>query len=87
MQKPHPPLCFAFTDPTETKDRVDEYYDIIKSDKCVPIGHTVNASIMVTSFSVHHDQEEDLRRGEPGFDFLKYALADAGYAEQGSRLW
>ncbi len=70
-------LCFAFTDPKEAKHWVDEYYDIIKSDKCVPIGHTVNANVaMVTSFSVHPDRAEAVRRGRPGFDFFRYALAN-----------
>ena len=70
-------LCFAFTDPADAKHWVDEYYDIIKSDRCVPIGHTVNANVaMVTSFSVHPDKEEAIRRGKPGFDFFRYALAN-----------
>ena len=70
-------LCFAFTDPREAKHWVDEYYDIVRSDKCVPIGHAVNANIaMVTSFSLHHDPEEAIRRGKPGFDFFRYALAN-----------
>ena len=70
-------LCFAFTDPADAKHWVDEYYDIIKSDRCVPIGHTVNPNVaMVTSFSVHPDKEEAIRRGKPGFDFFRYALAN-----------
>jgi alkanesulfonate monooxygenase SsuD/methylene tetrahydromethanopterin reductase-like flavin-dependent oxidoreductase (luciferase family) len=70
-------LCFAFTNPAEAKHWVDEYYDIIRSDQCVPIGHTVNPNIaMVTSFSVHPDRDEAIRRGKPGFDFFRYALAN-----------
>ena len=70
-------LCFAFADPREAKHWVDEYYDIIKSDKCVPIGHAVNANIaMVTSFSLHSDQAEAERRGRQGFDFFRFALAN-----------
>ena len=70
-------LCFAFTDPADAKHWVDEYYDIIRSEKCVPIGHAVNANIaMVTSFSVHPDRDEAVRRGKQGFDFFKYALAN-----------
>ena len=70
-------LCFAFTDPADAKHWVDEYYDIIRSEKCVPIGHTVNANVaMVTSFSVHPDKEEAIRRGKQGFDFFRYALAN-----------
>jgi alkanesulfonate monooxygenase SsuD/methylene tetrahydromethanopterin reductase-like flavin-dependent oxidoreductase (luciferase family) len=68
-------LTFAFVDPLEAKHWVDEYYSIIKSDECVPIGHTVNANIaMVTSFSIHEDREEAINRGLEGFDFFGYAL-------------
>ena len=69
-------LTFAFVDPLEAKHWVDEYYSIIKSDECVPIGHTVNANIaMVTSFSLHQDREEAVNRGLEGFEFFGYALA------------
>jgi alkanesulfonate monooxygenase SsuD/methylene tetrahydromethanopterin reductase-like flavin-dependent oxidoreductase (luciferase family) len=70
-------LCFAFTDPRDAKHWVDEYYDILRSDVCVPIGHAVNPNIaMVTSFSCHPDREEAIRRGKQGFDFFRYALAN-----------
>ncbi len=68
-------LTFAFVDPLEAKSWVDEYYGIIKSDQCVPIGHTVNANIcMVSSFSCHRDREEAINRGLKGFEFFGYAL-------------
>src|SRR5215472_9299314 len=68
-------LTFAFVDPTEAKQWVDDYYRILRTE-CVPIGHTVNANIaMVTGFSVHPDAEEARRRGEDGFRFFGYALA------------
>ena len=70
-------LCFAFTDPADAKHWVDEYYDIIRSDQCVPIGRAVNANVaMVTSFSVHPDKDEAILRGKQGFDFFRYALAN-----------
>ena len=68
-------LTFAFVDPAEAKQWVDDYYRIIKTE-CVLIGHSVNANIaMVTGFSVHRDAEEAKRRGEDGFQFFGYALA------------
>ena len=68
-------LTFAFVDPSEAKQWVDDYYRIIKTE-CVPIGYSVNANIaMVTGFSVHPDAEEAKRRGEDGFKFFGYALA------------
>ena len=69
-------LTFAFVDPSEAKRWVDDYYRIIKSDACVPIGHTVNANVaMVTGFSIHPDAEEARRRGADGLRFFRYALA------------
>ncbi len=68
-------LTFAFVDPQEATKWVQEYYDIIKSDECVPIGHAVNANIaMVTGFSVHEDAEEAKRRGGDGFRYFGYSL-------------
>jgi len=68
-------LTFAFVDPTEAKQWVDDYYRIFK-EECVPIGHAVNPNIaMVTGFSVHPDGAEARRRGEDGFRFFGYALA------------
>ncbi len=68
-------LTFAFVDPTEAKQWVDDYYRIFR-EECVPIGHAVNPNVaMVTGFSVHPDREEAARRGEDGFRFFGYALA------------
>jgi alkanesulfonate monooxygenase SsuD/methylene tetrahydromethanopterin reductase-like flavin-dependent oxidoreductase (luciferase family) len=70
-------LTFAFVDPAEAKQWVDDYYRIFK-EECVPIGHAVNPNIaMVTGFSVHHDEEEARRRGLDGFRFFRYALGMA----------
>jgi alkanesulfonate monooxygenase SsuD/methylene tetrahydromethanopterin reductase-like flavin-dependent oxidoreductase (luciferase family) len=68
-------LTFAFVDPAEAKQWVDDYYRILK-EECVPIGHAINPNIcMVTGFSVHEDEAEARRRGEDGFRFFGYALA------------
>ena len=51
------------------------YYGIIRSEQCVPIGRTVNASIaMVSSFSIHRERAEAIRRGHEGFEFFSYAM-------------
>lgn len=56
------------------KPWADVYYGIIKSDPCVPLGHAVNANVaLVSSFSIHHDREEAIRRGHEGFEFFGYA--------------
>jgi len=68
-------LAFSFVDPKEARSWSDIYYDIIRSDECVPIGHSVNANIaMVSNFSLHHDRAEAIRRGHEGFEFFNYAL-------------
>jgi alkanesulfonate monooxygenase SsuD/methylene tetrahydromethanopterin reductase-like flavin-dependent oxidoreductase (luciferase family) len=68
-------LAFSFIDPEEAHAWVDIYYGIIKSEECVPLGHTVNANIaLVTGFSLHDDQAEAIRRGQEGFEFFGYAL-------------
>lgn len=68
-------LAFTFVDPEEAKAWSDIYYDIIRSDECVPIGHRVNANIaLVAGFSLHRDAEEARRRGEDGFAFFRYAI-------------
>jgi alkanesulfonate monooxygenase SsuD/methylene tetrahydromethanopterin reductase-like flavin-dependent oxidoreductase (luciferase family) len=68
-------LAFSFVDPDEAHAWVDIYYDIIKSEECVPLGHSVNANIaLVTGFSLHEDRAEAIRRGQEGFEFFGYAL-------------
>jgi len=45
-----------------TRDGLADY-DTIKSEECVPLGHTVNANIaMVSAFSLHDDHAEAARR-------------------------
>ena len=68
-------LAFSFLDREEATRWADIYYGIIKSDVCVPLGHAVNANLaMVSSFSVHRDRAEAIRRGHEGFEFFGYAL-------------
>src|SRR5713101_6960834 len=38
-------LAFAFVDPDEAQHWSAIYYDTIKSDECVPLGHCVNANL------------------------------------------
>jgi alkanesulfonate monooxygenase SsuD/methylene tetrahydromethanopterin reductase-like flavin-dependent oxidoreductase (luciferase family) len=68
-------LTFAFVDPREARQWVDDYYRIFK-EECVPIGHAVNPNVaMVTGFSLHADEAESRRRGEDGLRFFRYGLA------------
>ena len=68
-------LAFSFVNPQEAQVWSSIYYDIIKSESCVPIGHSVNPNIaMVSAFSIHQDRAEAIRRGQEGFEFFGYAL-------------
>ena len=68
-------LAFTFVDPQEARTWADTYYSIIRSDQCVPLGHSVNANIaLVAGFSLHKDPAEARRRGIEGFAFFRYAI-------------
>jgi alkanesulfonate monooxygenase SsuD/methylene tetrahydromethanopterin reductase-like flavin-dependent oxidoreductase (luciferase family) len=68
-------LAFSFVDPAEAEHWVNIYYDLIDSDECIPLGHTVNPNVaLVTSFSIHENRAEAIRRGHDGFHFFRYAL-------------
>jgi len=68
-------LAFSFLDPEEAQSWSQIYYDIIKSEECVPIGHAVNANIaMVSAFSLHNDRETAIRQGQEGFEFFGFAM-------------
>ena len=69
-------LAFSFLDEAEARTWSQIYYDIIKSDACVPLGHGVNANIaMVSAFSLHDDAAEAARRGQEGFEFFRFAIS------------
>jgi alkanesulfonate monooxygenase SsuD/methylene tetrahydromethanopterin reductase-like flavin-dependent oxidoreductase (luciferase family) len=69
-------LAFSFIDEAEARSWSRIYYDIIKSDACVPLGHSVNANIaMVSAFSLNADREEAARRGLEGFEFFRFAIS------------
>ena len=68
-------LAFSFLNPEEARHWSEIYYGIIRSAQCVPIGRTVNANIaLVSSFSIHHERAEAIRRGHEGFEFFSYAM-------------
>jgi alkanesulfonate monooxygenase SsuD/methylene tetrahydromethanopterin reductase-like flavin-dependent oxidoreductase (luciferase family) len=72
-------LSFAFIEPQDAVKWVREYYEIIKSSECVPIGHSVNANFaLVSGMSVHEDEQVALARGLDGFRFFGYSLGHYG---------
>jgi len=68
-------LVFGFAAPEQAGKWVQEYYDIIRSDECVPLGHAVNANFaIVTALSVNNDEQEAIRGGSQGFKYFGYSL-------------
>lgn len=69
-------LVFGFCKPEQAKAWVDEYYAIIKSDQCVPLGHAVNANFAtLNGMMVHQTPGEAVRRGLEGFKFFGFSLS------------
>jgi alkanesulfonate monooxygenase SsuD/methylene tetrahydromethanopterin reductase-like flavin-dependent oxidoreductase (luciferase family) len=67
-------LAFAFFDPEEAQHWVEDYYATLAAEG-VPIGDAVNANLAcVTSFFCHEDEEEAIRRGAYGSNFIGYSL-------------
>ena len=80
-------LAFSFVDPGEARTWSNIYYDTIRSEACVPLGHSVNANIaMVSAFSIHDDPAEAVRRGQEGFEFFGYAMSGSGDARCHARI-
>ena len=67
-------LAFAFFDPEEAKHWVDDYYKTLEEEG-VPIGDEVNANLAaVTTFFCHEDEQEAVKRGAEGVNFIGYSL-------------
>lgn len=72
-------LGFAFVDPDQAAKWVEDYYNIIKSDECIPLSHTVSPNIaLVAGLSVHENEEQANLRGLEGFKFFGYSLGYVG---------
>ncbi len=84
-------LAFSFLDPEEARTWSKIYYDIIKSEDCVPLGWSVNANIaMVSAFSMHEDRAEAIRRGQDHFEFFRYSqqrLVAEDFVPGHSNMW
>jgi alkanesulfonate monooxygenase SsuD/methylene tetrahydromethanopterin reductase-like flavin-dependent oxidoreductase (luciferase family) len=67
-------LTFAFIDPEEAVNWVTEYERTF-TERCVPVGFSVNPQVAcVSPMMVHHDEEEAIRRGAEGSNFFGYSL-------------
>lgn len=68
-------LSLAFVEPEDAKAWVDEYYDIVISDRCEPAGFAINPNIaFALPMMVHDDETEAIERGIDGAHFLGFAL-------------
>ena len=68
-------LTFAFVEPGEARHWVDDYYETIASEECVPAGFDVNANMAsVLPLMCHQDEPTAIDRGIDGAHFFGYAL-------------
>jgi alkanesulfonate monooxygenase SsuD/methylene tetrahydromethanopterin reductase-like flavin-dependent oxidoreductase (luciferase family) len=84
-------LSFAFSDPEEASLWVGDYYETLSTDG-IPIGDAVNANLAcVTGFFCHDDENEAVRRGAEGANFIGYSLGHYyGFGRHkpgGGNLW
>ena len=69
-------LSFSFAEPEDAARWVEEYYALIESSECRPVGFGVNANVaVVLPMMCHADEATALERGIPGARFFGRALA------------
>ncbi|HVE68448.1 MAG TPA: LLM class flavin-dependent oxidoreductase [Solirubrobacteraceae bacterium] len=69
-------LSFSFVEPEAAKEWVDEYYEILGSERCVPAGFEVNPNFaVVLPMLCHPDEATAIERGIDGAHFFGYSLA------------
>jgi alkanesulfonate monooxygenase SsuD/methylene tetrahydromethanopterin reductase-like flavin-dependent oxidoreductase (luciferase family) len=68
-------LSFSFVEPEAAGKWVDEYYDLIGSEECVPAGFAVNAQVaIVLPMMLAREEAHAIERGVDGAHFFGYAL-------------
>ncbi|HEX5945814.1 MAG TPA: LLM class flavin-dependent oxidoreductase, partial [Acidimicrobiales bacterium] len=69
-------LSFSFVEPDEARHWVNDYYDTIASEECVPGGFAVNPNLaVVLPLMCHADEQTAIDRGIDGAHFFGYSLA------------
>jgi alkanesulfonate monooxygenase SsuD/methylene tetrahydromethanopterin reductase-like flavin-dependent oxidoreductase (luciferase family)/putative sterol carrier protein len=69
-------LTFAFIEPEQAREWVDEYHALIASEECVPAGFAVNPNFaVVLPMMCHSDEQTAIERGIDGAHFFGYSLA------------
>ncbi len=68
-------LSFSFVEPEDAAKWVDEYYALIASEECVPIGAAVNPNLaVVLPMMLAESEAEAIERGIDGAHFFGYSL-------------
>jgi alkanesulfonate monooxygenase SsuD/methylene tetrahydromethanopterin reductase-like flavin-dependent oxidoreductase (luciferase family)/putative sterol carrier protein len=69
-------LTFAFIEPEQAREWVDEYEALIQSEECVPAGFAVNPNFaVVLPMMLHDDERTAIERGIDGAHFFGFSLA------------
>src|SRR3954451_6260324 len=69
-------LSFSFVEPEDAGKWVGEYYELIASDDCRPVGFAVNPNFsVVVPMMCHADEATAIERGIDGAHFFGYSLA------------
>ena len=69
-------LSFSFAEPEDAGKWVADYYALIASEECVPVGFSVNPNLaVVLPMMCHEDEATAIERGIDGAHFFGYALA------------
>jgi alkanesulfonate monooxygenase SsuD/methylene tetrahydromethanopterin reductase-like flavin-dependent oxidoreductase (luciferase family) len=69
-------LSFSFVEPEDAGKWVREYYELIDSDECIPVGFAVNPNVtVVLPMMCHQDEQTAIDRGIDGAHFFGYSLA------------
>jgi alkanesulfonate monooxygenase SsuD/methylene tetrahydromethanopterin reductase-like flavin-dependent oxidoreductase (luciferase family) len=69
-------LSFSFVEPEEARAWVDEYHEILASERCVPAGFAVNPQVaVVLPMMCAPDEAQAIERGIDGAHFFGYSLA------------
>ena len=69
-------LSFSFVEPEDAGRWVEDYYELIESDECVPVGFDVNPNVaVVLPMMLHDDEATAIDRGIDGAHFFGYSLA------------
>jgi len=68
-------LSFSFIEPAAAREWVDDYYNTLTSEQCVPAGFAVNPNMtVVTPFMCNRDEQTAIERGLDGGHFFGYSL-------------